>query len=252
MGARAGAAEPDADAGVERNNITYNAAIGACEKGGRWGEALALLGEMRRRAWSGIRSRTRRISACEKGGQWKKALLLLGEMKAAGVELDVITYNATYHRVREGRPVGAGAGAAGRDAAGGRGRNADVQRRLTACEKSAQWERALALLLGEIQQAGVERVRSRTAPPSARAKGGQWERALALLDEMRDAGVEPDTISTTPPSARARRAGNGSERWRCWTRCGGGRGADPITYGAAVSACEKGGQWERALALLGR
>merc|ERR1712118_57970 len=46
--------------------------------------------------------------------------------------------------------------------------------------------------------------------------GGQWERALSLLDEMRERGVSPDVIS----------------------------------FNAAISACEKGGQWERALSLL--
>ena len=32
--------------GIERDTITYSAAISACEKGGRWEEALGLLKEM--------------------------------------------------------------------------------------------------------------------------------------------------------------------------------------------------------------
>ena len=35
-----------ASKGIERNTITYNAAISACEKGGQWEEALGLLREM--------------------------------------------------------------------------------------------------------------------------------------------------------------------------------------------------------------
>jgi pentatricopeptide repeat domain-containing protein 1 len=51
---------------------------------------------------------------------------------------------------------------------------------------------------------------------SACEKGGQWEKALQLLEEMRAKGVEPDVI----------------------------------LYSASISACEKGGQWEKALQLL--
>ena len=47
-------------------------------------------------------------------------------------------------------------------------------------------------------------------------KGGKWERALSLRDEMRERGVTPNVIS----------------------------------FNAAISACEKGGKWERALSLL--
>ncbi|CAK0881903.1 unnamed protein product, partial [Prorocentrum cordatum] len=47
-------------------------------------------------------------------------------------------------------------------------------------------------------------------------KGGQWQRARALLSEMWEAKLEPDVID----------------------------------YSAGISACEKGEQWQPALALL--
>merc|ERR1711938_278624 len=99
--------------GVTPNTITYNAAISACEKGGQWERALALLDAMQA---AGVAPDTitysAAISACEKGGQWERALALLDEMQAAGVAPNTITYNAT----------------------------------ISACEKGGQWERALSLL----------------------------------------------------------------------------------------------------------
>ena len=114
VGARAGAAGGDADAGVVTPDvISFSAAISACEKGGQWERALALLEEMRERAWSrNVISFNAAISACEKGGRWERALSLLDEMREAGVEPDVISFSAA----------------------------------ISACEKGGQWERALALL----------------------------------------------------------------------------------------------------------
>ncbi|CAK0882276.1 unnamed protein product, partial [Prorocentrum cordatum] len=87
---------------------------------------------------------------------------------------------------------------------------------ISACEKGKQWERALALL-SEMREAKLEpNVISYSAGISTCEKGEQWQRALALLSEMREAKLEPNVIS----------------------------------YSAGISACEKGEQWQWALALL--
>ena len=51
---------------------------------------------------------------------------------------------------------------------------------------------------------------------NACAKGGEWQRALGLLDEMRSRGLVPDEI----------------------------------TYNSVINACAKGGESQRALNLL--
>jgi pentatricopeptide repeat domain-containing protein 1 len=61
-------------ASVEMSTIRYNAAISACEKGGKWQKALALRstmgqasGEMRTISYNAA------FSACEIGGEWQRA-----------------------------------------------------------------------------------------------------------------------------------------------------------------------------------
>ncbi|CAK0824584.1 unnamed protein product [Prorocentrum cordatum] len=56
---------------------------------------------------------------------------------------------------------------------------------------------------------------SYSAGISACEKGEQWQRALALLSDMRETKLEPDVSATTLGSARARRASSGIGRWRC-------------------------------------
>ena len=100
-------------------------------------------------------------------------------------------------------------------------------------------------------------------------KGAQWA-STGLLREMQQRGVEPNVItSECSDIACGRRSGN--KHWSCSRRCSGGgasviaisacekersgnehfeemqrRGeADVITWNAAISACEKGAQWEQ-------
>ncbi|CAK0790318.1 unnamed protein product, partial [Prorocentrum cordatum] len=70
----------------EPNVISYSAGTSACEKGGQWQRALALLSEMPEAKLEPdiIFSYNAGISACAKGEQWQRALALLSEISGSG------------------------------------------------------------------------------------------------------------------------------------------------------------------------
>ena len=81
--------------GLERNVISYNAAISACEKGSQWQEALELLAEMQAQGLEpNVISYSAAISACEKGEQWEKSLFLLTIMPQSILQPCVICYQS--------------------------------------------------------------------------------------------------------------------------------------------------------------
>ncbi|CAK0892995.1 unnamed protein product [Prorocentrum cordatum] len=217
MAAGAGAAERDAGGKVGAR-LSYSAGISACERGEQWQQALALLSEMSEvKLEPDAISYSAGVSACEKGEQWQRALALLSEMREAKLK-PPYQLQCWDQRVREGRAVAAGAGAAERDGGGEAGARLSYNAGISACEKGEQWQRAL-VLLSEMWKAKLKRnVISYNAGISACEKGEQWQRAMALLSEMREAKPEPDVISPTSTmlgSARARSASSGGRRWHC-------------------------------------
>ena len=80
---------------VMPNEISFNADISACEKGGEWQMALSLLSQMSAAgAVPDQFSYNAGISACEKGGEWQKALYLLSQMPSARVVPNEISFGA--------------------------------------------------------------------------------------------------------------------------------------------------------------
>ena len=75
MGGSPAIAATDDLQGAYPDEISYSAAISACEKGKQWEEALRLLQQMTCRALTPNEiSYNAAISACEKGKQWEEAL----------------------------------------------------------------------------------------------------------------------------------------------------------------------------------
>jgi pentatricopeptide repeat domain-containing protein 1 len=148
------------------------------------------------------------ISACEKAGEWQQALTLLSLMPEVMVVPNEITYNAA----------------------------------ISACEKGYQWQLALNLL-SLMPEARLKLTRSLTTPPSGHAKIHLLSLMPAESGAKRDhlqcryqcllkgqpvaAGIE---FASLMPAARVV--------------------PDEITHSAAISACDKGGQWQLAITLL--
>ena len=76
---------------IPPNVVSYSSAISACEKKGKWQEALHLLQFMQSKAVhpNDITCNSA-ISACELAGKWQIALIILETMSCLKVEPDII------------------------------------------------------------------------------------------------------------------------------------------------------------------
>ncbi|CAK0840362.1 unnamed protein product [Prorocentrum cordatum] len=136
--------------------MPYNAGISACGKGETWRRAVALLSEM----WEAqlepnVISYSAGISACGKGAQWRRAVVLLSEMWEARLKPNVIILQLWDQRVREGQAMAVGFGAVQRDVRSASGAQLSYNAGISACEKGEQWQRAVALL-SELRKAKLE------------------------------------------------------------------------------------------------
>ena len=123
---------------------------------------------------------------------------------------------------------------------------------ITACEKGGQFLRAMSLL-DEMKSLNVSMpdLISYNAAIAACEADAHWRQALALLDEMQDRGIVPDVISCSAAISACEKAA----QWRpalTVLNVMRDRGVEPnvISYSAAISACGKAAQWKVALALL--
>ncbi|CAK0818819.1 unnamed protein product [Prorocentrum cordatum] len=152
------------------------------------------------------------ILAFGKATQWQQALSVLRDMVLTKMDFNVFSYSAG----------------------------------ISACEKGKQWQLALELL-SEMRQVRVEpNIFSYSAGISACEKGRQWRLALELLGEMRQVQVETNLVYGQPRRVPA--------RWAPGRGSGAGwifHDLTLVSCNAGISACEKGEQWRRALALLG-
>ncbi|CAE8683715.1 unnamed protein product [Polarella glacialis] len=147
------------------------------------------------------------ISACEKTGQWQPALNLLRGMHENKVLPDVISFNERMSMADGTEPF-------------------DSDTVQQAGSKRSQMMPDHRLQPDEICY---------NAAISASQSGGQWQVSMQLLTSM------PKMFPSMPPSAPAKSSRSGNLPLAMPTIK---ILPDDISFGAAVSACEKAGQWK--------
>jgi pentatricopeptide repeat domain-containing protein 1 len=104
---------------------------------------------------------------------------------------------------------------------------------------------------GDAKSESVEVLKAYTKLMSSCAKGGQWERSLNLMREMRSKGIEPDVVcfsAAINACAKARQIKEALVLFR-EMRVHGLR-PDLISYNALIGACSKCGFYKGAIAAI--
>ncbi|CAJ1342431.1 unnamed protein product, partial [Effrenium voratum] len=231
---------------AETNIFHYSAGITACEKASSWPSALDLLRGLPVRAVRGdaIASNAA-ISALAKGGQWASALQLVGS------EADTISYNATISACSVSRWQHA------LFLARGMGANSVSSSTITANSiiNVLSWRRALDILAAVPCSArslvtynstitACEGAAFCPAMPYAAPANADWPVALSLLQSMFFLQAVPDVVSFNS-------AVSASEKGCQWElplyllR----KGLDVVGFTGAISGCSQAAYWEMATLL---
>jgi len=182
--------------------VGFNTALGACSNAGNYKAAMELFEKMKSRAIVDQVSYGTVMAACEKGEQWGEVLNYAHLMRDENIEMDGIALTSVLHACQQ------------------KGLAEDAIFYLNAMKqspkekqrrKTAGWERKGAR--GALE--GPDNVAYRLAI-SACARGGDWVKGIALLNEMKEVTGK----------------------------------ADVIAYTAAITGCEYAGEWQHAFSLL--
>ncbi|CAM9775595.1 unnamed protein product [Chrysoparadoxa australica] len=205
----------------------YATAIRACEKEGRWEEALGLLEELRstgagssiaESAGCSVRynqwyqavsllankgtgdtdSKTIRaaIVGCSRGGHWQEALSLMDQMKQAGHEVGAVCYGAAMEALERQQEFVKGLDLY-RDMLN-QGIRPDImvyQSAIRCCWGVGEWRRAVSMLAAAGIQGMIPTRRMQHDVIRACAAAGEWREAWGLKQQMIDpmrAGAMPD------------------------------------------------------------
>ncbi|OLP85191.1 2-oxoglutarate dehydrogenase, mitochondrial [Symbiodinium microadriaticum] len=121
---------------------------------------------------------------------------------------------------------------------------------ISACEKAGDWEEAVALLQQMCRKHVSADTVSHNAVISAFEKAGEWQRAMLQLQMMSEEKLSPDIISHNALISACARAGKWEAALGVFVSRLRAGGADAHSLTAALSALALAGLWGRALALL--
>eukprot|EP00397_Hematodinium_sp_SG-2012_P010854 GEMP01010980.1.p1 GENE.GEMP01010980.1~~GEMP01010980.1.p1 ORF type:complete len:618 (+),score=142.76 GEMP01010980.1:258-2111(+) len=240
---------------VTPNVMHYNGVLSACEKAGHWEVALSVIEEMNKLKHTSIEpdavSYNCVIATLAKSGHWQRAFQIFDQLCSgelgASLQPSVVTYAVA----------------------------------LKACEEALLWQRALTVLdalhdaerNGQLKEAA--NIIHYNSTLNVLAKAAQWKLAMKLLRRI----PSPDVISYNTVISACDKAGEWETALRVLyglkktmrimastkaneTDGGGGSSSstaapvvkivrpDVVSYNSAISACEKGHQWELTVRLL--
>lgn len=241
--------------GNEKHDVfLFSAAIKMCGEKGNWRQALTLLDEMEH---CGIAPNlvccNTAITACVNNKQSKIALNVVWQLVQRGVRLDNYTCSTTlkaYGHLKDWQ--GALSFLDMMPKMLGVMPNAYCySAAINACEKGGQWRKAVEVLdlmrENKIEPTTVVC----TSVVSACKAHGQWEAALRVLDQMDEMGVKPDAHTFSNAISACDKAGKWNEAIKTFERMKKyGVGPTLVCYGAVLSACEKGKQWGLSMEIL--
>ena len=200
---------------VEQNTVTFSSCVSSMERCNQWMQALELLTEMtRRQLQKNVITVSAGITACAKAEKWCHAMSLMNDMHSKKIDADRVAFNALITSLR------------------------------------SEWPLALHFLRHMSSEHVEPDVISYSASLSSLEEASAWEQSLALFREMERYGDDFfDSFSYNALISAFSSASEWTGALQALSKKASRFPLDVHACSAAVSACERAGQWQHVLNL---